>query len=346
MKRFFSFLLLAALLLSLCACGKAPAEEAASPSPLPTLEPTPEPTPTPTPRPPFVPEGEAVLGRSFQRLDDGTLYCASVPLKDYIYVPQWLNEEFPYIDTLLVDGQTLYFIVKTSHISYDPASLYAADLTTGEIRLLAEDGAPSCRMALADGALIYNREDGLRAIDPASGEETAFLAGSYTLMDACGGWIFYCSAENGMLCRNNASLSAEESLFAAGSNCGLSVNMENLALLVPGENLSGYTLYLLDWYGQTKAEAAFASTALDMFAQDGEIYLLDVNTKELKVWSMEDLSLLRSIEVDPALADFYILHIDRDGILHQRRLPDEPYTYWRMDPDGGNAVELDALTLR
>lgn len=343
MKKLFALLLLSALLLSLCACGEPPAE--VTPSPLPTLEPTPEPTPTPTPRPPFVPEGEATMGKSFQRLDDGTLYCANIPLKDYIYVPQWLEEDYPYIDTLLVNGETLYFVVKTSYVSYDPASIYAADLTTGETRLLAEDGAINCRLAMVDGVLIYNREDGLRAIDPLSGEQTAFLSGSYTIMDACGGWLFYCSDENGMLCRNSAALSAEEALFAAAANCALSVSTEALALLVPGENLSGYTLYLLDWYGQIQTEAAFASTTLDMFAQSDEIYLLDVNTKELTVWSMEDLSQLRSIEVDPELEDFYILYIDRDGILHQRRRADEPYTYWRMDPDGGNAVELDTRNL-
>lgn len=343
MKKWLAFVLLAALLLSLCACAKAPAE--ATPSPLPTLAPTPEPSPTPTPRPPFVPEGEAAMGRSFQRLDDGTLYCANVPLKDFLYVPQWLDEEFPYIDSLLTDGETLYFIARSGYISYDLASLYAADLATGETRLLADDGAINCRMALADGALIYNREDGLRSIDPASGDEIAFLPGSCSLMEACGGWIFYRRGDSGMLCRNNADLSAEESLCAANSGCVLSATRETLALLVPGENRSSYTLYLLDWYGQPRAETVFDSSALDMFAQNGEIYLLDVNSKELTVWSMEDLSLLRSIEVDPALADFYILHIDRDGILHQRRLPDEPYTYWRMDPDGGNAVELDTLDL-
>ncbi len=344
MKKFLSFVFLTAALVGLFGCSRAPAEPSAAP--LPTLSPAPEPSPTASLRPAFESQGEARLAGSFQRLDDGTLYCAEAPLEDFIYLPHWLHgengESLSYVAALLVDGDKLYFTTKDSFLSDGATSIGVADSDSGSYRLLATDGAMGSRLALADGQLIYNQTEGLRAIDPESGKETAFLKGRYVLQDACGGWLFY-TREDGVLCRDTAGLDSQEELFESSTVKYLSVDEQALALMTFTE--TGSSLYLLDWYGEPLARQDFATGNMDMFVQDGEIYLLNGDTMQLEVLSMTDLSLRRSIPIDGELVYFSILHIDRDGILHQRRLENEPATFWRMDPNGDNAVELDSLDL-
>lgn len=344
MKRVFALVLLAAALLSLPACGKAPAEPSAEP--LPTLAPAATPEPTASPKPALEFQSESRMADDFQRMDDGTLYCAEAALKDFIYLPQWLhgeNGESPsYVAALLADGDTLYFTAKESFLSDGATSIGAADRRSGEYRLLAEDGSMGSRLALADGWLVYNRDDGLRAIDPESGEEKAFLPGHYVLQAAYGGWLFY-TREDGVLCRDTAALDSQEELFDDSTVKYLSANEQSLALMTFTDN--GSSLYLLDWYGGILAQKDFSSPNLEMFVHENEIYRMDSDAMRLEVLSRTDLSLLRSIPLDPELVDFSILHIDRDGILHQRRRDGEFATFWRMDPSGENAVELDTLDL-
>ncbi len=344
MKKLFAFLLLTAALISLFGCSSAPAEP--STEPLPTLAPTEAPSPTPTERPAFEPQGEAQLAGTFQRLDDGTLYCAEAPLEDFIYLPQWLHSEengsLSYVSSLLADGDKLYFTTKESFLSDDATRIGVADAASGEYRLLAADGSMGSRLALADGQLVYNREDGLRAIDPETGEESAFLEGRYVLHAAYGGWLFY-TRDDGVLCRDTAQLDSQEELFSDGIVKYLRADAERLILMTLSDG--GCCLYLLDWYGDIQTQTDFSTDSIEMFVQDSEIYLMDSQAMTLEVLSADDLSPLRSIPIDPELVYFSILHIDRDGILHQRRLDGEAATFWRMDPSGDNAVELDTLDL-
>ncbi len=343
MKKLVSLLLALVLLLLLAACASKSAEP--SSEPLPTVAPTAAPTPSPTPLPPFVPEGEAQMAELFSRLDDGTLYCADTPLEDYIYLPEWLSPapedgSMPYIPGLLVAEGRLYFISKTNFLDRAPSSICSADGESGEYCVLAVDGSMGTRLAMVDGQLLYTRDDGLRAIDPANGAQSAFLEGRYVLHAAYGGWVFY-SREDGTLCRNNAALSAEAELLTGETVKYVCADASTVAVMtIDGDSSS---LRLLDWHGQEKNTMDFAGSNIEMFVHDGEIYLHNGDAMTLEVRSLSDLSHLRSIAIDSELVYFSILHIDRDGVLFQCRREQDLMSYWRMDPNGENAVELDTL---
>lgn len=336
MKKFCIFLLLAAVLVSLCACQKPETD------PVPTVEPTAEPTPEPTPRPPFVPEGEAVLGGSFLRAADGTLYSTVLPLDGAVYVPmELLGGQYSYISTVLVEGETMYFAAKDNPMSDEPTALYALDMSSGETRLLAEDGARSTRIALADGVLLYNSAEGLRALDPAAGEERAFLEGEISILDAFGGWIFYTRSGEDTLFRNDASLSQETPLCPLSGNSSLSADADSLALLCAKEDGSAFVLRICDWYGETLAETELGSESPILFACGQEIFLLYSSAGEMAVYDRLDGRELRRIPFAGELSHVNVYDVSDQGIFYQGVNSEDTYECWRMDLDGENAGPVE-----
>lgn len=336
MKKFFLFLLLAAVLLSLCACQK---NETETPAPAPApAEPTAAPAPTPTVRPAFVPEGDAVMGGGFHRAADGTLYSSLLPLDGAVHVPEeLLGGQFSYISAVLADGETLYFTAKPNPMSDDPTALYALDMNSGETRLLAEDGARSTRIALVDGVLLYNSADGLRAMDPSTGEQTAFLEGEVSLLDAFGGWIFYIRSGEDALCRNDASLTQETALCPLSGNCSLSADADSLALLCAKEDDSGMVLRICDWYGETMSETELGSEGPLLHAWGEELFLLYPSAGELVVYDRGSGSELRRVPFAGELGQVNVYDISDQGIFYQGVNSENVYECWRMDPDGENA---------
>lgn len=334
MKKFCFFLLLAAVLLSLCACQK---NETKAPAPAPA-EPTAEPAPAPTARPPFVPEGNAMLGDSFHRAADGTLYSSILPLDGSVYVPEeLLGGQFSYIAAVLTDGETLYFTAKPNPMSDEPTALYALDMNSGETRLLAEDGARSTRIALVDSVLLYNSADGLRAIDPATGEQTAFLEGKVSILDAFGGWIFYLRDGEDTLLRNCADLSAETTLCPLPVNSRLSAAAGSLAIVCPKADGSAMVLRICDWYGETLSETELGSEGPLLYNGGEELFLLYPFAGEIVVHDRLSGSELRRVPFAGELSQVNVYDISDHGIFYQGLDSNGDYVCWRMDPDGENA---------
>lgn len=242
MKKYISLLLVGLMLLSLCACKKAPAQS--SPAPVPTAAPTETPEPVHSVSNVLPPEAEtvSVMAATMQKDENGDIWTSLAPLEGFHYVYDLLAEDAGYVYSFFLADGWLYAAVKDDARAMDGARLYAVDTVSGDTRLLAENGSGACVFCLVgENTILYQCESGgLWAIDIAAGEAAEALPDAVSLLAAQNGWFYYTKADNGLY-RNDSTLRSEEKLlddcpsfwFTTGrdSLCSLAYADETTALL-------------------------------------------------------------------------------------------------------------------
>ena len=213
MKRPIILILAAALLLGLCACGRAAVGESEAF----TAE-TAAAAPTAAPAgPPVLSPGAADAAYHsyrFQRGEDGSLYTCLIRTEGVECLYDILPEDIGYIARFIVTGEGIYVTVKSEYFTLDPAALYFYPAGGGDGKLLVEELSSDGVFVMAGDALFYSDyEYGyLNRLDLKGGDPSTVLEEQVRLLDSDGGFIFY-GKDDGVY-RNDSTFSAEALVFA------------------------------------------------------------------------------------------------------------------------------------
>jgi len=217
MRRMIPAALAALMLLSLCACGHAPAQGSEPYAPAAETASVP-PAETPAPAPKLSPGAAERVYRAvrFEEGPDGRLYTSLTRADGLVCLYDLLPEGVGYIARFLMTDDGIYAAVKSEYFTPEPAELFFFP-AEGEPVHLADNLTSDGMFVMTDDALFWtDADDGaLRRLPLNGGGPESVLTDEVRLLDADGGFIYYAKGDG--VYRNDSTLGAEALLFSPAS---------------------------------------------------------------------------------------------------------------------------------
>ena len=314
-------ILLASLLLLLCACG-APAagesdlyEPAAGPSAA---------AETAAQAPVLSPGASSFSQRAdrFGTAPDGTLITSLIRTDGISCVYDLLPEDIGYVASFIAAEDGIYAAVKEQYFTLDPAALWFFPYE-GEPQLLADGISSDGTFVMTEDVIFYvDAEDGTLRTWPGSDTASA-PEGELRLLDADAGFIYY-EKEDGVW-RNDSTLGAEAFLFSPASGC---VRTEDGLLydLIWKAGADGASIEKRDTAGKLLDTVVSGAAADHFLVSGGKLYIPAGTSVEIR--SCDDGSLLSTVPL-PESAGYCLLLCAADDAFYFESMIDGEFVLCR-----------------